>query len=548
MQTCRERMERIILQKAEEAWGRPLLASGLWHHGDIRDNVYDAAYIQAAALNEKLPVSFPREQALSLARSVWLQVLSLQDDQPESPTYGHWPLSLGDHPQEAEKNTLPAELMSSLLVYWSMRYGAEMDDALGEAFRQTLEHLYHSDFYRQPLRLYNHHEVKYIAAKLLFGSLFHDSELLLSGRRSLQLLVERIQQKGMAEYAALPWFWHWIQALTCVYDCVPDSDIREGTARLLEELWRYRASHYLHGAWVGGRMRSLPVDLPRDSNVAFDYVQFGDFALPEPLARVEFAGFLHFDISDDLRRAALAGTSGSSSRLSYEIAPANGGAPLHQIIYRTEHAATGGILERAEEFDNEQHRWEITLPLSETEGANRLYLFSPGGGYTEGDPRHESNAGELLLYEHTVLGIYAPEQSKGQVHHIAGVLPIGEWIVQGNAAYGELTHIYAAVFLPTELEVAEKSHYQALSSFGAETGHGYVVEILEKSAAAERGMYSLPDFIAARSKQQPEWHLEPDAGSWGVSYVNMDGAELSLTLDHLGRIRRLQNGLRIGPV
>jgi hypothetical protein len=531
MKSLVERIDRVIIQMAEAAWAQPLRSSGLWHHNDIRNNFYDAAYMFAAAVDNRLPVSFDRDAAMKMARSVFMQVLSLQDRQPDSPTYGHWPLHLGDNPELAEKNTLPAELMGCLMVYWHHRYEAHMDEELAEMFEQAIQVMYKSGFYRIPQKTFSHHEAKYTSLKLLFGYRYQDSELLAAGREDLRLTIQRVMNEGMTEYGALPWFWHWIQSLTCAYSYIGDSGIRDELASLLELLWSYRADHYLNGAWIGGRMRSLPVDLPRDQNVAFDYVQFGDFELPKPLQRVEFAGFLYYEASEEVRQLAL---NREPRTLNYSIIPAVSEVPLHQSIYRTKHAATGGILERVTEFDNEQHRWEITLPLSEAEGANRLYLFAQGEGYVQGDPRHESSAGELLFYKHTVIGLYGKDDSTRQ---IVGVLPKGAWLLRdNNRAYVELQHLYMAVFMPGQLSISASSDFVALESLGQALGNGYVVELIEKSMASEYSIHTIDEFIEAMEQREPQWRIGEDQLS--VSYCTIGGDELSLSIDDRGEAVR----------
>ncbi|MBB3113994.1 hypothetical protein FHS18_006110 [Paenibacillus phyllosphaerae] len=525
MRTYQERMDRITLHVAEEAWKTPRLASGLWHHNDIRNNFYEAVYLLAASVDYRLAVSFPREEGAALARAILANVLSLQDQEEGSPTIGHWPLHLGDNPARAAKNPLPAELMSCLMAVVCERYASELGTELAASFEQSLAILYRSGFYLQPQRTFSHHETKYTAAKILFGDRYGDEGLLASGRSDLRLTLERLRAEGMAEYGALPWFWHWVQSLTSAYVCISDADIKGELADLLELLWHYRAQHYLKGAWIGGRMRSLPVDLPRDRNVAFDYVQFGDFELPLPLSRVEFAGLLHYEASESTRQYAL---RTEPEEIRYSIQPATGGQPLHGRIYRTAYAATGGITERASEFDNEQHRWELTLPLTDAEGANRLYLFSPGEGYTEGDPRHESDAGDLLFHGHAVLGLYGPPVSSNR---LVGVLPKGEWRFEGGRAYGELRQLYVALFMPGEFATQELSDYIALDSPGQDGMNGFVMEAIAKSDAAERGIHSIADFAAFIDERRPNWTgLHNGTDGLSVSYLTFGGDELKLSV------------------
>ena len=120
-------------------------------------------------------------------------------------------------------------------------------------------------------------------------------------------------------------------------------------------------------------MRSLSHDLPRDGNVAFDYVQFGDFSLPAVLPRVEYAGLLFYQAPESAMQAAL--NRQVSMEIRRIITPAEGQKPsLHSYLFVDKGFAAGGIWERALEFDNEQHRWGIDFPLRKDGGVNRLYF------------------------------------------------------------------------------------------------------------------------------------------------------------------------------
>lgn len=95
----------------------------------------------------------------------------------------------------------------------------------------------------------------------------------------------------MPEYGSLPWFWHWVQAFTCALELVPpeDTELTTSLKEMLDHLWNVRAEFYLRGAWVGAHSRGWPHDVPGDANVLHDYVQFGDFQLPEMMPRTEYA-------------------------------------------------------------------------------------------------------------------------------------------------------------------------------------------------------------------------------------------------------------------
>lgn len=119
MNDYKERMNRIVRNVAEQAWRQPLLPSGLWFHGDVRDNFYYASYLFAASLDLEIDPKFNRQEGKRLAEEVLGRVLRLQNKDAKSPMYGHWPLNLGPKPEAASPHTLPVELMGSLMVFSS---------------------------------------------------------------------------------------------------------------------------------------------------------------------------------------------------------------------------------------------------------------------------------------------------------------------------------------------------------------------------------------------------------------------------------------------
>lgn len=106
----------------------PVLESGFWFHQDVRDNLYYAMHLMAAMQEEGLSLELDREEAGELAMVMMLKVLGLQDRDPNSGTYGHWPLQLGNEPERAKLSLLPVELMGVLLDFFDAKYGRLMTD------------------------------------------------------------------------------------------------------------------------------------------------------------------------------------------------------------------------------------------------------------------------------------------------------------------------------------------------------------------------------------------------------------------------------------
>jgi hypothetical protein len=528
MNLYQARMKTIVRKVATTAWRQPLRESGLWFHGDIRDNYYYASYLFAAAVDPDETLPFDRTEGKRLAERVLLRVLQLQDQAASSPTYGHWPLGLDPTPEQAKPHVLPVELMGSLMVYFMHRYGVELSPELAARFEDALSHVYRSDFYRQPLREYNHHEAKYTAAKLILGQRYGDAALFADGKECLRQTLARLRLEGMAEYGALPWFWHWIQAYTCAWVLMEDAEVKAELAEMLDHLWTIRATYYFKGAWVGAHARGWPHDAPRDANVLHDYVQFGDFELPEAMPRTEYAGLLFYEAPASARVRALARDKPAETIAAFLKEIGGVKQRLHSYAYLTDHFAVGGLWERVEEFDNEQLRWLYSLPVRGEKG-NQLYFFHPGKGYdpSGNDPRHQSEWTEVLYHHNVVMAVYSlPEKVPGQVN---GVLPEGEWRFTANGIFGKVEETFFAVYVSGDYQVRERSGYLQVEAEGCCVG--IVVEAIGLPEAGERGIKSLDDFILMMKSHAPRFTADVRTGRIDASYTTYaEGIQLTLSV------------------
>jgi len=520
------RQREIIMHIANIASRQPVLPSGLWFHHDIRDNFYYASYLFATAVDISIPADFDREEMKALATSVLLQVLQLQDQDANSPTYGHWPLNLNPVPSEAAPHPLPIEIMGSLMVYFDSRYHAEFSEPLRSAFAVAFQHIYQGGFYRKPMAEYGHHEAKFTAAKLIFGHKFQDAALIQDGHVSLKLTLDHVLTLGMWEYGSLPWFWHWVQAYTCAYALEQNDTIRQDLSRLLDALWRQRSQYYLKGTWVGAHARGQWHDIPRDSNVLLDYVQFGDFALPSAMPRTEYAGFLFYEAPEDALKTAL--DRSQPTEVKQRITRLEGAEPvhLHSYAYITEYFAAGGMWERHIEFDNEQHRWDITIPLVDEQGINKAYFFHPGEGYYAGDPRHHSEYAHALFHKNTIMTLY-PIPETSPFDYIVGVLPKGIWRAEPNALYGLVGSVYMAVHFMRPYQYEEQEDRLSVRSEGRQ--NGVVIEVIAVEEAVQLGMVSFDLFIEAMQASAPVFVTETDGGLQ-VQYRTRYNDELQLTV------------------
>lgn len=531
MNDYKERMSLIVRNVAEQAWSKALRTSGLWFHSDVRDNFYYASYLFAASVDLELDPQFNRQEGKRLAEEVLGRVLRLQNRDPKSPMYGHWPLNLEPEPEEASPHVLPVELMGSLMVFFHRKFESDMSEGLAREFETALEHIYHGGFFRKPLTVCNHHEAKYTAAKLIFGQRFGDQELWEDGKQSLRDTLTVLRREGMAEYGCLPWFWHWTQAFTCALELAEDLQLKQELRELLDELWSLRTLYYLKGAWVGAHSRGWPHDAPRDGNVLHDYVQFGDFSLPEEMPRTEYAGFLFYEAPEAKRQLALNRSEPREVRQVVIKSVEGETRQLHSYAYVTESFAAGGLWERVLEFDNEQLRWMFSLPIRAEGKANQLYFFHPGEGYDPSgrDPRHQSEWMEVLYHKNVVLALYPlPESVDAGEREVVGVLPEGEWLYESEALYGKVDEVYFAIHLSPETtyDIREQSGYHLVACRG--NGIALTVEAVSVRDAEHTGIEQLAAFAQRMSRQKPDFITD---GGLEIEYTGW-ATEDQLSLKH----------------
>lgn len=520
---------------AETALQLPVLESGFWFHHDLRDNFYYAMHLFAASQEDGLIPRAKRPEAAEKAIAMLLKALALQDRNPESDTYGHWPLDLSPDPAKAKPHTLPVELLGTLLAHFYETYGRAMPDELRTELSLSLLHVYQGNYYRKPLELCIHHEAKYVAQQLVWGRLFDDAALLAEGHRNLRAMLERIRREGMIEYGCLPWFWHWVQAFACAWELADRPDIRADLEAMLEFLWREREQAYLRGAWVGPHSRVLPHDAPADCNTLLDYIQFGDFPLPSSIARLEAAALINYEAPAAIRQAALDRSRATERKRLVPKRREPG--HLHSYVYMSEHYAVGGMWEYVEEYLNEQQRWDVTIPADAGGSANQLYLFHPGKGYKDGDYRHQSRHCEVLLHKRAVAALY-PLPENG-AHVIAGCLPQGEWVQKERLLAGKIGRVYAAVHTMQPVAAEAREQLVAVKSEGRK--NGVVVEVLSEEEAAAAGIGNLYAFAEAMERLRPVFAADGE-GRMSVEYRGLQGEALVLRVSPCGAAERTIGG------
>jgi hypothetical protein len=595
MTTAAERRKDVLRLAAQRAAEMPRCeVCGLWTHGDVRDNAYFAMHGIALALeagaeggrsaaagegtggNEatrmeadagssahtgqaasstgtgldagptrmKLDVGSAGAERMDSSLyatcvDVLGRVLALQQTDPQRELYGHFPLTMPADHEKVRPHELPVELLGCLLIVFARRYGRRLPAGLQAALETAIRHVYESRFYDHEVKAHNHHEAKWTAHKLLHGAWFGDEALLARGYASLRAQLARLRERGMREYGALPWFWHWVQAMACAWEVVPAGEVRDKLEAMLRLLWEERSRWYLRGAWAGPHSRGLPHDVPADRYVLHDYVQFGDFsleALQGDVPRLEGAGFLAYDVPDDVRESAvkLAAVSELRQKIVLEAptaegngAEAEGAAEAHMYLYRTPLYAVGGMWERTHEYANEQLRWDVTLPFRD--GGNQLYVFPPGAGYAAGDPRHACDGAHVVFARHAVLAVHALAAEAPGAASLDGRLPAGAWrfAEDGCACFGEADGVYLAVrsLRPLQATPLPGGGY-ALAAEGL--FHAVAVEAWSAQEAAAHGLAGLGAFAAAVRALPLQTEHGPDGRPVRAFSGTLDGAALAL--------------------
>jgi hypothetical protein len=559
-QTIEDRRKSIGELAAVEASELPVLPSGFWFHGDIRDNFYYAVHLFAYCVDHELGGQWSEEQrkkAEQLATDMIENVLSLQIKAPENEMYGHWPLNLGNDPSAAKPHPLPVELMGCLLMFFYNKYQNILPVGLKSSCSLAILHIYQSHAYREPLQRVNHHEAKHTSLKLLLGYQFDDRELTDQGLQFAKRQLRHIKQFGFKEYGALPWHWHWIQSFTCVWEVVEDSTVRDTMSELLDCLWQLRADYYLKGTWVGAQSRQWPHDAPRDNNTLLDYIQFGDFPMPNEITRLEGAALYTYQAADDVVQQAVSRIEPVEIKRKIQFAEADGivTEEAHTYAYITPDYAVGGVWERRTEFDNEQQRWDITLPLTETNalsgGVNQAFFFHPGAKYVPGDDRHTSPYGEVIFHKDTVIQLWdVAAEEKEAYPSLIGCLPRGQWRFDNKSGYGRVEAAYLYFQLMNEFTSEEKKDRVSVTSDFVSGWNGVIMEAVSSSDAAKLGVVDLNSFAAVMKEKGTSGFTivdsaEQNGHKLSAIYTTLRDDKMHVTLGSLGAYTRLLNGQQL---
>lgn len=91
---------------------------------------------------------------------------------------------------------------------------------------ESFTHVYDGKLYSGGLTNFSHHEAKLTSLKLLLAEQFQDNTLLNEGLEQAASLLKHVQTYRMREYGSLPWFWHWVQSITCVWESTHHGNIK----------------------------------------------------------------------------------------------------------------------------------------------------------------------------------------------------------------------------------------------------------------------------------------------------------------------------------
>lgn len=561
-------MKELLLRRAEvlriaadQALRMPLRESGFWLHEDLRDNAYFAMHGMIYEY-ETNPDQYTEREPFQRYCGVLSKAIRLQDANPDSPMYGHWPLRLPDDIREAKPHELPVELMGCLFILFHQKYRQLLPIQIQEELQAAIGHIYNSQLYAQRVTNGSHHEAKHTALKLLLGYTYKDSALLAKGQADLAKLLEQVRGYGMREYGSLPWFWHWVQSLTCAWEVLDDSEVLKSLEEMLDFLWQERSLYYIAGAWAGPHSRVLAHDVPGDANVWLDYIQFGEFPIPTFISRLEGAGLFHYQISETIKEAAKISRPVELKKTVILPAAVTGTVDVVQHIYlfRTPDYAVGGMWERAEEYLNEQHRWDITLPRRE--GGNQAFFYHPGKGYVEGDARHASEHGDVIFGKNCVAAVFRIPESGGSAlsgkEGIVGWLPNGKWIFEESSGYGCIDGVYLMVHSlnPFTVEVTSAGlsvkctgnrHAVAMEVLTtAAEEHAVVMEVLASDEAAGFGIDDLASFVEKGKMHKLRFASAQDLGkavvddrdvgsakgAFRLTYHSISGVSLKMEVIH----------------
>lgn len=280
------------------------------HAHRIRDSL---AYVLALwELHSTGDVSVDGEDRIVRAARVLDAVLTLQDTDPSSPTYGIWAYWA----EEPLSEMVPpdwnwADFLGEFLALILLRHGKDMDPELRDRAHAGLGHAAASIIRRNVDLDYTNIAVKGAFVTLAAGDLLGDARVREYGRERLHRLHASLTTtRSFAEYNS-PTYWHVVMAaFTGIRQYIDDPELTS----LAEDLERVAWEHFLTrwhpatGQLTGPMARCYATDLHRRpgpllvvQRVAGDSWSFFDTDSLPPDVHAAHDAVLDFRIPDNLR-------------------------------------------------------------------------------------------------------------------------------------------------------------------------------------------------------------------------------------------------------
>ncbi|CAA9585598.1 MAG: hypothetical protein AVDCRST_MAG88-3889, partial [uncultured Thermomicrobiales bacterium] len=196
------------------------------------------------------------ERAAAIVR----QVLTLQDTDPLSPTYGIWPWLLEEPlAAMAPPDWNWADFCGALLAEMLAVGGDALPGDLAAGMRASLGHAAWSIFRRNVRLGYTNIAIMGAGVALAAGTLLAEPRLAEYGRCRLRAIVEyTAEQGGFAEYNSPTYTLVALRECERIVRLVDDPAARAGAEWLRREAWRTIAEHYHPGTgqWAGPHSRT----------------------------------------------------------------------------------------------------------------------------------------------------------------------------------------------------------------------------------------------------------------------------------------------------
>jgi hypothetical protein len=237
------------------------IVSGTTVHPTRESLIYALALLQRNAVGDT-------DRAVTITH----KVISLQDTDSASKTYGVWPWLLEEPLAEMESPDLNwADFCGSQIVHMLMEHADKLPGELQDAMRKSLRHAVWAIRRRNVGPGYTNIAVLGGSVCVVAGELFGDAELLAYGRRRLQGVVRHVEkQGGFSEYNSPPYSKVIIGECERLLHLARDPASRKAAESLRRTCWQDIALSF-HPAtqqWAGPHSRSSRVRL-QPSTVEF---------------------------------------------------------------------------------------------------------------------------------------------------------------------------------------------------------------------------------------------------------------------------------------